>query len=153
MTRTVYIDTSVIGGKFDNEFKLWTNLFFDAVVRGEYMIAVSEILKSELEGAPERVKNYLSKIPEDKKIQISFSEESEILAQLYIKEKIVGFASLTDCRHIATATVNNIEIGASWNFKHIVNLNKIRLYNGINVKEGYRTLEIRTPREILSYEN
>jgi len=60
---------------------------------------------------------------------------------------------LTDCRHIAIATVNNIGILTSWNFKHIVNLNKIRLYNEVNINEGYASLEIRTPRELLTYEN
>jgi len=51
--------------------------------------------------------------------------------------------------HIALATLNNVDVLASWNFKHIVNLNRIRLYNSINLKLGYRMIEIRTPREIL----
>ena len=46
----------------------------------------------------------------------------------------------------------NPDILASWNFKHIVNISRIRGYNGINIKNGYRMLEIRTPREIISYE-
>ena len=65
----------------------------------------------------------------------------------------MGFKSLVDCQHIATASVNNIEILASWNFKHIVNLDKIRMYNSVNLREGYRTIEIRTPREILHHED
>ncbi|MEM9341113.1 MAG: PIN domain protein, partial [Bacteroidota bacterium] len=71
----------------------------------------------------------------------------------YIKAGIVGKSSLTDCRHIATATVNNIRVVTSWNFKHIVNLNKIQKYNAINISEGYNQLEIRTPRELLNYED
>ncbi|MEW6482824.1 MAG: PIN domain protein, partial [bacterium] len=37
----------------------------------------------------------------------------------------------------------------SWNFRHIVNLNKIHLYNGVNLKKGYPLLEIRSPREVV----
>ena len=54
--------------------------------------------------------------------------------------------------HIAIATIYNADVLASWNFKHIVNLNRIRLYNSINMRIGYKILEIRTPREILNME-
>tara|TARA_Y100001972_G_scaffold129275_1_gene195975 strand:- start:2652 stop:2867 length:216 start_codon:yes stop_codon:yes gene_type:complete len=70
-----------------------------------------------------------------------------------LEANIVGKTSLTDCRHIATASVNEIDILTSWNFKHIVNLDKIHLYNGVNLQNGYRTIEIRTPRELLTYED
>jgi len=36
----------------------------------------------------------------------------------------------------------------SWNFKHIVNLERIRGYNGINILLGHKPIEIRTPQEI-----
>ena len=152
MIKTVYIDTSVVGGKFDIEFEFWTNLFFKSVEAGEFKIVISNILKSELEEAPENVRSFLNNFPDEHKLFVEFDETAEKLAQKYISESIVGHKSMTDCRHIAIATVNEIEIVASWNFKHIVNLNKIRLYNGVNLKEGYRIIEIRTPREIINYE-
>jgi hypothetical protein len=40
----------------------------------------------------------------------------------------------------------------SWNFKHIVNVQRIQGYNSINMKKGYRLLEIRSPREFERYE-
>jgi len=61
--------------------------------------------------------------------------------------------SLDDCQHIAMATINKVDILASWNFKHIVNINRIRGYNGVDLKKGYATLEIRNPRELIDYEN
>jgi hypothetical protein len=67
----------------------------------------------------------------------------------YIAEKVVGRTSLADCQHIAIATINNADILASWNFKHIVNLNRIRGYNSVNLKEGLRILEIRSPKELI----
>jgi hypothetical protein len=153
MIKTVYIDTSVIGGNFDEEFKFWTELFFKEVKAGRFQIVISEHLINELSFARDNVKNFLDTIPEKHKLHIEYTLEARQLADLYLKEKIVGETSIVDCRHIATATVNNIEVLTSWNFKHIVNLNRIRLYNAVNMREGYRTIEIRTPREILDYEN
>lgn len=72
---------------------------------------------------------------------------------MYIDEKIVGKSSLLDCQHIATATLNHADVLVSWNFKHIVNLMRIKGYNSINLREGYQTLEIRTPKEIFKDEN
>ena len=54
--------------------------------------------------------------------------------------------STVDCRYIATSPVNNIEVLTSRNFKHIINLNKIRLYNAINVQEGFRNIEIKVTK-------
>ena len=50
--------------------------------------------------------------------------------------------------HIALATINKVDILVSWNFKHIVNIGRIRGYNSVNLKLGFTTLEIRTPKEI-----
>ncbi|MEQ8553637.1 MAG: hypothetical protein RIC06_20825 [Cyclobacteriaceae bacterium] len=153
MIRKVYIDTSVVGGYFDEEFELWTKLFFESVIEGKFIIAISELLQTELANAPHEVKHFLGTIPIEQKIIVDYNEESRILANRYLKANIVGKTSLTDCRHIATASVNEIDILTSWNFKHIVNLDKIHLYNGVNLQNGYRTIEIRTPRELLTYED
>ena len=153
MIKSVYIDTSVVGGLFDDEFKPWTKLFFDEVHQGNYKVVVSDILLRELKKAPIKVRDYLDQLHGDQMVTIELSEEAEQLANLYLEQKIVGPRSLTDCQHIATATIHNIEVLVSWNFKHIVNLDKIRLYNSVNLREGYRTIEIRTPRELLHHEN
>ncbi|MBV6643258.1 MAG: hypothetical protein KI791_21240 [Cyclobacteriaceae bacterium] len=153
MIRKVYIDTSVVGGCFDEEFELWTKLFFESVIEGRFKIAISELLQTELVNAPDEVKHFLATIPNEQKIIAAYNEEARILANRYLEANIVGKTSLTDCRHIATASVNEIDILTSWNFKHIVNLDKIHLYNGVNLQNGYRTIEIRTPRELLTYED
>ena len=64
-----------------------------------------------------------------------------------------NFVNRTTDRHIALATINKADVLASWNFKHIVNLERIRGYNSINFREGYPMIEIRTPKEIFNYEN
>lgn len=71
----------------------------------------------------------------------------------YIEEKVVGRASRADCFHIAFATLYKADLLVSWNFKHIVNMERIRGYNAVNLKNGLQTLEIRNPREAFDYED
>jgi len=151
--KTVYVDTSVVGGMFDPEFELWTTLFFKAVDEGQYLVALSTVLDYELERAPKHVQEFVNELSPKNYIQIEFGDSAQDLANQYLNAGIVGPSSFTDCRHIATATVNGIDILTSWNFKHIVNLNKITLYNEVNTKAGFGNLEIRTPRELLDYED
>lgn len=80
---------------------------------------------------------------------IDQTEDSIQLGEEYLNEGVIGKTSTTDCRHIALATLVNADILVSWNFKHIVNITRIRGYNSVNIKNGHRVLEIRTPREIL----
>lgn len=75
------------------------------------------------------------------------------LATEYISEKVVGQTSYADCLHIALATINRVDFLVSWNFKHIVNVQRIRGYNSINIKNGYRQIEIRSLREFEKYED
>ena len=54
--------------------------------------------------------------------------------------------------HVALATIGRVDVLVSWNFQHIVNLGRIRLFNAVNLEEGYGLIEIRTPKEVLSGE-
>ncbi len=148
----IYIDTSVIGGFFDDEFNTDTKLLFDEVQKGTYKIVISDLTERELVNAPDRVKRLLKDLKIDFEV-ISVTQESIDLAYGYINEKVVGQTSLDDCIHIATATINKVDILISWNFKHIVNVLRIRGYNSINLWNGYSTLEIRSPKDLINYEN
>ena len=79
------------------------------------------------------------------------TDEAKALANAYISEGIVGIKHLDDCQHIAIATINKFYVLASWNFKHIVNLDKIEMYNGVNLRHGYKVIEIRNPKELINY--
>jgi predicted nucleic acid-binding protein len=74
------------------------------------------------------------------------------LAKEYIAAGVIGPAHLEDAQHIALATVTRVDALVSWNFKHIVNLDRVRGYNAVNFRLGYILLEIRTPQEVLRYE-
>jgi len=81
--------------------------------------------------------------------RIKMDQASLDLALLYLKEKVVGRTSFNDCRHIALATLHGADVLVSWNFKHIVNVQRILGYNAINARLGHRTLDFRSPREII----
>jgi len=153
MKPRIYIDTSVIGGYYDKEFETDTKLFFDGIRTRNYNVYLSEISNIELLPAPQRVKDLVKEIPSDCLIFLNFTEEAEELAEKYLAEKILGKASMNDAYHIAIATVNRIDVLVSWNFKHIVNLDKIRLFNAVNMKYGYPSIDIRTPKELIKYED
>lgn len=148
----IYLDTSVFGGYFDAEFELWTKILFDKIKVGEYKIIYSRLTDIELLPAPEKVRQLVTSLSEKNIEFIDVSDEATELAEQYLKENVVGKTSRADCIHIALATLHNADILVSWNFKHIVNVNRIRGYNAVNYKLGHKILEIRTPREILEYD-
>ncbi len=147
MKQRIYIDTSIVGGYFDEEFKEATILLFERLEIGEIIFVVSDLLDFELINAPSYVRELLYKYSVDKFNRVELSEEAIILADAYINEKVVGKTSLEDCRHIALATINKVDVLASWNFKHIVNLDRIKGYNSVNLKLGYQMIEIRSPKD------
>jgi predicted nucleic acid-binding protein len=153
MKLRVYIDTSVVGGYFDDEFEDVTKLFFDRVFKKDFLVYFSEISEAELSLAPDFVRDLKSKISTDSYRYLELDDESRELAETYIQEKILGKASLDDAYHIAIATVNRLDVLVSWNFKHIVNYDKIKLFNSINLRLGYPMIEIRSPKEFVKYEN
>ena len=153
MKQRIYIDTSVFGGYFDEEFSEHTIPLFDRIRNGEFTLLYSTITQDELENAPEKIKELVKNLKAEYTEFLETTDEAVDLAIKYISEKVVGQTSYADCLHIALATINRADFLVSWNFKHIVNIQKIRGYNSINIKNGYRQLEIRSPREFEKYED
>lgn len=145
----LYVDTSVFGGVFDTEFKEETKKLFEMVRRGEIICVYSDLTEVELGDAPEQVKEYFLQLPDDYIEYVEITREIDELAKEYIKEKVVGVTHINDCRHIAAATVYKTDYLVSWNFKHIVNVFRIRSFNAINIKNGYIQMDIRSPKDII----
>ncbi|MCX6226731.1 MAG: PIN domain-containing protein, partial [Bacteroidia bacterium] len=99
----IYCDTSVIGGYFDDEFSGDTMLLFKELLKGDYLLVISDLTEKELSKAPENVKTLLRNLKVDFEL-VLVTQESIDLALEYIKEKVVGQTSFDDCIHIATAT-------------------------------------------------
>ncbi len=152
MKQRLYIDTSVFGGYFDVEFEKVTKPFFDRILKREFIVVFSNITEQELQNAPQKVKDLMSMLPSDTSEYLQLTTEATELAQKYIEENVVGKTSFADCLHIALATIYKADLLVSWNFKHIVNIVRIRGYNSVNLKLGYSTIDIRSPRELIDYE-
>lgn len=153
MIKSLYIDTSVFGGYFDKEFSKETIPFFNKVFRKKIKILISDILELEIYRGPEFIISFFESIPNELIVRVDMTDDVRDLSLKYITEKVVGKTSFADGQHIAFATINRADVLVSWNFKHIVNLERIRGYNSVNYREGYKILEIRTPIEIFDYEN
>jgi hypothetical protein len=105
-----------------------------------------------MENAPLKVRDHFLNIEKSTTEFVEITEEINQLAELYVAEKVVGETSIDDCRHIACATINKVDFLVSWNFKHIVNVFRIRGYNSVNLKNGHIQLDIRSPKEIIKNE-
>ena len=149
----LYLDTSVIGGYYDIVFEEDTKPLFESIRKGEFIMMYSNITEEELLDAPEPVRMLIETIPVENRKRVELSEEVMALADSYIREGVVGRTSRDDCFHIALATINRADILISWNFKHIVNVKRIRGYNAINLKYNYPTIDIRSPKELNDYED
>ena len=152
MKRRIYVDTSVIGGCLDIEFAEASRRLIDAFKRGEIILVLSSLTSLEMQKAPAAVKAVLEEVPEAHREYIDMTEEATKLAQNYINAEVIGAANYVDAQHIAMATVGRVDVLVSWNFRHIVNLQRIHGYNSVNLRAGYPLLEIRSPEEVIDYE-
>jgi hypothetical protein len=148
-----HFDTSVFGGIFDSEFEYASLLLFEKVRLGLVVCVYSDLTETELLSAPSKVRNHFLGLPLQFTEKILVDDEILLLASKYIKEKVVGQTSFDDCVHIASATIHKVDILVSWDFKHIVNVYRIRGYNSINLRSNYQSLEIRSPKEIIAHED
>jgi hypothetical protein len=144
----LYLDTSVIGGCFDPEFEADSRRVIEAILAGQARLLYSEVLEAELRNAPESVRRLFTELPDTACERVPFTPEIEMLARDYVNHGVVPEAWLEDCRHVAAATVARADAIVSWNFRHIVKLDKIKGYNQINLLNGYGVLTIVSPREV-----
>jgi hypothetical protein len=146
----VYVDTSVIGGCLDSEYEEWSNRLFDRFRDGRLIMVVSDLTLVELMSAPEEVREVLKSVPGASREDVALSADASALAEAYLAAKVLTRKQWIDAQHIAIATTSRVGVLVSWNFKHIVNLQRIHGYNSVNLRKGYPQLEIRTPREVIS---
>ena len=147
--KLVYLDTSVIGGCFDDKFREASNKLMECIRVGMYQAMVSQVLIDELLDAPEQVRAVLDDFgPEDVRT-VPTTREVDELTDAYLDAKVVTPKYREDAAHIAHATIGGADVLVSWNFRHIVNLSRIEGFNAVNEKMGYRRIEIRSPEELI----
>lgn len=145
----IYADTSVFGGCFDDEFSFESRKFFEGVRSGKYILVISETTLFELKDAPRRVRDVLTQLSSGSVEVVEAPEEIAALRDAYLVAGVLGEASVRDAAHVAAASVADADMIVSWNFKHVVHFEKIRGFHAVNLIEGYRTIEIYSPREVV----
>ena len=145
----IYIDTSIVGGCLDEEFAEESRLLISMAMRGEVCLLISDIMLEELTRAPEEVQIVIDGLPDDHMEHLQSTAETESLRDAYLAEDVLGAASAQDAHHIAVATVHKADMVVSWNFRHIVHYDKIRRFNAVNIREGYGSIEIYSPKEVV----
>ena len=145
----IYIDTSVIGGLFDEEFQKESQALFGMANKGELTFLISDLILAEIEMAPKRIKDALNSLPEESFHTCYANDETVALRNEYLAAKVVGPSSEDDAHHVAIATIMRADMMVSWNFRHIVHFEKIRGFNSVNICLGYGPIEIFSPKEVV----
>lgn len=147
----IYVDTSVIGGCFDKEFEKWPIGLFKDFEEETFLPVISSTIEDEISKAPKKVKEQYFILKTFNAELLEVNVEIQELAEKYIERKIISKKFFDDALHIALATVANVDLLVSWNFKHIVHFEKIRLFNSVNLELGYGEIKIYSPREVTTY--
>jgi hypothetical protein len=142
--RSLYLDTSVIGGYFDPEFMADTRVLWRLREKGRFRFITSRLVFQEIAGAPERVRNLMRATFEPVDV-LERTAEAEQLAQAYLAQRVVPPDYDDDARHVAVCTVAHIEYLVSWNFKHLANARRESGFNAVNLLQGYPALRIVSP--------
>ena len=147
----IYVDTSVIGGCLDPEFEQWSNGLFKDFKLGLFTPVISDIVVAEIAQAPEKVILKYAELLDYNPVILELNVEVIDLANAYIRRNILTENFLDDARHIAFASVFEVDLLVSWNFKHIVHYDRIRMFNSVNLENGYKQINIYSPREVTKY--
>jgi predicted nucleic acid-binding protein len=149
---TLYLDTSIPNFLFAEdaqEKQKFTQMFFQNYKSGYYELYISGVVLREIEKSTLQLRSRLLEVIQGIEV-LPVNHECETLAQTYISQRALPSSSIEDARHVAVATVYNLDAVVSWNFKHLVNLRRIKAVNLINEAMGYKHIEIISPLEVVA---
>jgi predicted nucleic acid-binding protein len=140
----IYLDTSVINFLFADDapdFRRVTEDFFAQHV-SKYELFVSEVVRLEIARTPDaQRRQQLLDVLRHYPITMLANEaqdEVEELADVYLLRGVIPVAKREDALHVAYATVRQMDILLSWNFKHLANVRREALILAVNQAAGYR---------------
>lgn len=145
----VYLDTSVFGGCFDEEFEVESLRLIRAIQEGRMIGLISDVVSAELREAPEEIRRLVESFSSDNIENLEVIPDALELRNAYIEAGILGPKWIDDATHVALATISRADAIVSWNFKHIVRLEKIKAYNQVNFERGFGILTILSPKEVM----
>ena len=115
-----------------------------------FRLVLSDVTATEITLAPDPVRELHTELIKFAEI-LPVTDESLDLLAIYETRSVLGPRFRNDMLHIAIATIAEVDVLVSWNFRHIVRLDKIQLFNGINLELGYKILTIYSPQEVATY--
>ena len=152
MRLKLYLDTSVLGAVCDpgpEDRLAATRRILDGLTAGSWDGYISALVLEEVSRAHDSVRRKIAMALDKSPVTVlDESEESVALAQAYIAAGAIPSDSEDDARHIAIATLNDINVIVSWNFRHMVNIERKRRINSVNLREGCPLIDIVSPWEI-----
>ena len=151
----VYLETTIFNYYFDNTKNAQpvTVAFFEAIGSGQFEGYTSGYTYAELDKAPEpRRTNMLGLIDKYRITVLDTSDEVIQLAEQYIAGNVIPKKKDYDALHISIASVYELDIILSYNFKHINKLKTKAMIPAINQRFGYRGISIAQPEEVFDYE-
>lgn len=142
----------MLGGCFDAEFSEWSNSLIKDFLAGTFVPILSDVLAAEIQDAPEAVRRKYEDLTRSEHKFVVVTQETIELAEAYQRREILTPKFYDDGLHIALASIAEADLLVSWNFRHIVHFDKIRLFNSVNLELGYKPLQIYSPREVTKSE-
>lgn len=146
---SLYLDTSVIGGFFDEGFTDAAKELWRQMNEGRFRFVTSVVAAQEISLAPPQVRGLYDQTFTQRETVLALTEEIENLAEAYLKQGIVPLKYEDDAYHVAACTIAQIEYLVSWNFKHLVNVEREKGFNAVNLLQGYRPIRIVNPLELI----
>ena len=151
----VYLETTIFNYYFDKtkNGQPYTIAFFEAVGSGQFEGYTSVYTYNELDNAPEPQRTNMLNLIEKYQITVlDTSDEIDQLAEKYLANNIIPRKKTIDALHISVASVNELDIILSYNFKHINKLKTKTLIPATNQVLGYKDILIAQPEEVIDYE-
>ncbi|HEX4139543.1 MAG TPA: hypothetical protein VHY09_04300 [Candidatus Methylacidiphilales bacterium] len=138
----------MVGGYFDPEYQRETRQLWELWKSGRYRFISSVVVEEEIEPAPEQVRRlYAHTFPEQTRLSLTMAAIE--LARLYVESRVVTPKYLSDARHVAVCSVAAVSHLVSWNFRHLVNVEREAGFNAINLLQGYAPIRIVSPLELI----
>ena len=150
---TIYVETSVWSHVFAEdapERRQQTLEFLDLADEGAFELFISNVVIEEISRAPEELAEKLARrIEKSRPTLLELGEDAAHLAQRFMDLGAVPPSKGDDARHVAVATVNDLDILVSWNYRHLVNVRRKEIFQHISAMAGYyKPLHIVTPPEV-----
>jgi len=154
----LYVETSVFGFCFDNKphnalRRQATHLLFQQIEHGVFSAVTSPLTTKELNRSAEPLRAQVLEMLERVDELALDQDEVERLANVYATEGVVPMDYADDARHAAYASIAGVDVLVTMNLRHLANEWAERRLNAVNLREGYRLVGIRTPEEVLRYED